>query len=564
MNKVITLTKVLLRNGNAEFNKSGLSSKKKKGVLSKITGIGQIILMLLIFTPFAFSLYAAGEQIYYALKPLNQQSFVLSFGISSSIMLVFIFGIIYSINVYYFSNDLEIVLPLPFKSSEIVLSKFLTVLMYEYLTVLILFSPYIVLYGVKEGITFTYVLYSIIVFLFIPIIPLSLSGVLCMLIMSFTPFIKNKERFRFISSIVVFGFVMVMNVYMQSFQGGSDGNVGVQRLVTSGNMSIIMGINKYILTNTFAIKSLIFNREVTGVLNLILFISVSMLMLYIFIIFAENLYFKGAVGSTEVTSKRRLLTHSEISKGSKGKSQLYSYYLKELRLLMRSPVYFLNCVLMDFVFPLFILIPFVIQEGSFKFLGELRSMMNGNDGKWSLVLSIALGVSLIICAMGPVSASSISREGKDISFNKFIPMDYKTQILSKILSGITINFLGVIFFFIIFCFVFLPNIKLGLFILVLMSLGIVFGNLIGILSDIIHPKLLWEEEHKPVKQNFMLVIYVFILIPLAGVPSFVVINTNLNYNMIFILFSLGVILLNIILWVVIKSIGIKKLKSIEI
>lgn len=47
-------------------------------------------------------------------------------------------------------------------------------------------------------------------------------------------------------------------------------------------------------------------------------------------------------------------------------------------------------------------------------------MINGNEGQWSLVLFIALGVSLIICAMGPVSASSISREGKDISFNKFI------------------------------------------------------------------------------------------------------------------------------------------------
>lgn len=233
MNKVITLTKVLLKNGNAEFSNGGLSTKNKKGVLSKVTGIGKILLMLLIFAPFTFTLYAAGEQIYNALKPLNQQSFVLSFAISSSIMLVFIFGIIYSINVYYFSNDLEIVLPLPFKSSEIVLSKFLTVLMYEYLTVLILFSPYIVLYGIKEGFTFTYVLYSIIVFVFIPIIPLSLSGVLCMLIMSFTPFIKNKERFRFI--------------------------------------------------------------------------SISMLILYIFIIFAEKLYFKGAVGSTEVTSKRVLL-----------------------------------------------------------------------------------------------------------------------------------------------------------------------------------------------------------------------------------------------------------------
>lgn len=559
MSRIITLTKILLKNGNSQFNGDESKTKKKKSIFSKITGVGQFFLLLLIFTPFTFNLYSIAENLYNTFKPINKQGLVLSFAISSSIVIVLIFGVLYSLNVYYFSNDLETLLPLPFKSSEIVFSKFLTVLIYEYLTVLIAFSPSIVLYAIKEGITVTYVLYSIIIFLFIPIIPLSISGVICMVMMSFTPFTKNKERFRLISSIIMFGFIMCVNFYIQKFQGVYSNDVELHK----GNISIITVINKYIVTNTFATKALIFNKDVIGMLNIILFISFSVLVLIIFLIIAQNLYFKGALGSTEITSKRRTLTHSEISKGTKSKTKLYSYFLKEIRLLMRSPVYFLNCVLMNFIFPLFILIPLIMQEGSVKFLREVRIELNGTETNLALPLAIGLGAAIIICSMGPVSASSISREGKSIFINKFIPIDYKTQLLSKILCGVIINFIGVIILFVIMCVMFLPKVKLAIPMLILMFLGTILCNLIGILIDIIHPKLNWSEEHKPVKQNFMLFVYVILLLSLAGTPSIIVLITDMNYYMTFIVFFLGLSILNIILWFIVKNVGVNKLKKIE-
>ncbi|MGD0783867.1 MAG: hypothetical protein ABSA30_13515, partial [Candidatus Aminicenantales bacterium] len=58
------------------------------------------------------------------LSPLNQQVALLTFALLMGQFLVLIFGFYYVISAFYFSRDLEILVPLPLAPSQVLMSKF--------------------------------------------------------------------------------------------------------------------------------------------------------------------------------------------------------------------------------------------------------------------------------------------------------------------------------------------------------------------------------------------------------------------------------------------------------
>ncbi len=75
-------------------------------------------------------------------------------------MFVLLFGILYVLSKYYFSNDLNQLVPLPIKASHILGSKFITLMISEYLTSLPIILPFILIYGIRGGEGLIYWIYS--------------------------------------------------------------------------------------------------------------------------------------------------------------------------------------------------------------------------------------------------------------------------------------------------------------------------------------------------------------------------------------------------------------------
>ena len=65
----------------------------------------------------------------------------------------------------------------------------------------------------------------------------------------------------------------------------------------------------------------------------------------VFLLVARFLYFRGVSGMTDTASKRREIGQKEGLKIIRKRNTKVTYILKEFRILMRTPVYFLNCVL---------------------------------------------------------------------------------------------------------------------------------------------------------------------------------------------------------------------------
>ena len=75
------------------------------------------------------------------------------------------------------------------------MAKFLTVVVYEYLTELIMLFPILMVYGVKNGEGIGFYLMSAVVFLLVPVVPLIMASIIVMIIMRFTNIGRHKDLF---------------------------------------------------------------------------------------------------------------------------------------------------------------------------------------------------------------------------------------------------------------------------------------------------------------------------------------------------------------------------------
>ena len=112
---------------------------------------------------------------------------------------VFIFqAILVCTNVFYFSKDLEYILPLPIKPIELLISKFNNVISITYgMELLLLFVP-LVIYGMLTVKPVLYYFMVPLVLLIFPVFLILIVSTIMLLIMQLTKFIKNKDIFQII------------------------------------------------------------------------------------------------------------------------------------------------------------------------------------------------------------------------------------------------------------------------------------------------------------------------------------------------------------------------------
>ena len=377
MSKFIALTKVLLKTGS----QSSSNKKNKKQIKGVLLGL----LLMVAFTPMAIGFGKFLSMAYDGLHAIGQDAVILGFGLSVVSVVIFFFGIFYAMGIFYFSMDVENLLPLPVKPWHILGAKFTVVLMYEYLTEIIFFAPTLIAYGIKSGGGILYYVYGVVIFLLLPIIPLVIASVINMVIMRFTNIAKNKDRFKYVGGIIAMFFGVGINIYIQRFSQDV-GQSQITEMFIKGNNSLVALATKIFPSTNIAVNSLINADNIKGFVYLILYIAITMIALIIFIILGEVLYFKGVMGVSQVASKRKILSNLELIKNTSQNSSLKIYVLKELRLLFRTPIYFMNCVLMNFLWPIFLLIPIIAQKGGKSQLGELTVFLQGSRN-----IGIALG-----------------------------------------------------------------------------------------------------------------------------------------------------------------------------
>jgi ABC-2 type transport system permease protein len=554
MSRFLALTKVLFKSTG-----EGMFQKDKKKLPKTIA---LMILMAVAFLPMVAMFVAMAATYYSTFVQMNQEGMILAIGVSAASLVIFVFGIFYVMSTFYFSSDIENLLPLPLKPSTILGAKFTVVLIYEYLTELVFLLPIMITFGVMSGAGIPYYLYSILIFLTLPIIPLVAAAFISMLIMRFAPFAKNKDAFSTIAGVFGLFIALGFNVVFQKFGANTQNPEALIQLMAQGNNSLINTISNIFPSGKLAVNALLFNGEIKGLVNILLFIIVTAALLLILLILGEALYFKGVIGISQAASKRKKLSTKELDENTVQSSALTSYLIKELRILFRTPAFFMNCVLMNFLFPLFLFIPFISQPDLLKSIGTVRVFLNSGNLP-GYIIAIVFGVMMFVSVASPTACTAISREGQNIFVCKYLPISYKKQIFAKILSAIMLNFVGLGLIIITIMVVLLPPITLLLQTIVLAILVTIFSAFSGILIDLSFPKLSWDTEQRAVKQNMNVIIEMLAGFALTGLTIFGIVSLGLSLWVSFGILVAVYGIVDLVLYWIISTAGVNMFKKIQ-
>lgn len=326
------------------------------------------------------------------------------------------------------------------------------------------------------------------------------------------------------------------NIGFQGLARSADNSEGLQELIVSGRLSIAENMARYFPGLPNAAKALTDGN----ILHLLIFIAICAISFAVFLVVARAIYFRGVIGINQSVSRREF--DAQKSNGFTASSPIKTYLAKELKLIFRTPIFFMNLALIDIIMPLMLIVSMVVAVGSVN-LASVKNMVTGNVPGGILVTG-AFIIFVFISAMNGITATSISREGKQFQIMQFIPMHYRDQMNAKLLSGMIISMAGMIATLIFLVIFFKINLWTALLMFLAGTNAVILTRITGMFIDASNPKLNWDNEQKAVKQNMNLVFNMLIGLGAAGVA--VVILIFLTQSMLWnsIIFIAGLAVLN--------------------
>ncbi len=417
MSKVFLLIKTYLR----QQYRLADSSKKGKTILV-------IVILALCMTPMVVMLFISFMGSGAMARQNNVVTEMLTFLILTTQMLVLILGIAHLLNVIYLSKDTERLLALPVKPNTIFISKLTYVYLQEAVSNLGISLIVLLPFGIGAGVAWWYYPQMLLVALIAPMLPLLLASIISIPLMWLVSFFKNKGLVTTIVYLLVF--VLFMGGYYYFvFKINVGGEIGEDMI--SALFLRLSQYAKYIFPDFMLAKSL--TAASFGEYALGLFSSLGIN----FALGALSMFISSAVYCKSVS--KQLETPKDIIKIKEGKE--YSKRGKVRALLSVDFKYMLRDTMAGFsmgmgiiMSPLLIvLMLFGMSQGGGE--GFDLSQLIGEAGQ-TLMDIIGLGVAVGLMGFmsitaNIVSTSSFSREGKNISLYKTLPMGSRDLLKSK-------------------------------------------------------------------------------------------------------------------------------------
>lgn len=542
MSNIIALTSVLLKNNLLGGTSKNHSTRNKKDKSVIVYAIILIVYFLIFSVPIVFVLkdllanYDFSELIL---------SFIVPFGGVTSLIFAF-FSIT---SVFYFNKDSETLLPLPIKSSELLIAKFLTSLLSEYFILLMFIFP--IIFGVGMGInaSATYYLYAAGICALMPVVPSVIVSIIIMLLNKVINIGKRKNLFMYLMIALILCFSLGYGLVLG---GAMEMDISELAALFSGETTSIIEASRYIFpffnSGSYALYH---SDEFIGLASFITFIGINLLAMIILYFVGDKLYIKGLTKSSG--NKKNKVDISSSYNYEKG-TTLTMLMRKEWRSICRTPIYMLNIVIMNILMPVVLIITFLISYSQTKAEFAALNVDFSSSSVYLIIICAVMFMSTLGGAVG--SSSAISREGKDAIYMKVFPIDLKKQIDAKVyfatLLDVVVALIAEIPFMIM--------LKIPLYYLLIVNIPLLFMilllNYINVLLDLRKPKLAWSDEAEAVKQNITSLIGVVITLLVSGFIAVLAVllwNNPVNIFVTFLIFTSTMVLCYILMAIYIKK-----------
>ncbi len=511
--------------------------------------------LLMLYTMLMTGIFAAGAV-------LNQPEIVLAIAFLFAEIVIFFFGIFYIMGSFYFSQDLESVVPLPLRPYEVVGGKFAVVMVNEYLTAMPILLPPLIIYGVGTGQGLFYWLKSLVLMLAVPVMPLTAAAIMVMLLMRFINLRRYKDLFAVIGGFAAFAIGIAFSLFVQNVPKNGDPEF-IRNLLASQS-GLIELIGSRFPPIIWAAKGLS-EGGLLGTGYFLLFLAACTLLFLMLLWLSNRVFYKALLAGQEVSRKRKSLTDIQLNKQyGRASGPVQAIMKREWKLLFRTPIYVLNGLSGSIVGPLIVLVMF-FAKGSDEEAMQLFDVINKPEAAPYVLLG-GLGLMLFTAGINLVASTSLSREGQTFWITKLIPVSAEQQITAKFLISYLVSAVGVIVTGIIM-WAFLKVSPAWVFSAILVGLlGAVPMVALNLLLDVFHPKLVWNSEQEAMKQNLNggigMLLSILVLLVL-GIAAFMLLSLQQPMWLVFIALGVISIIMGILFILALFAVAKRKYQELE-
>lgn len=206
---------------------------------------------------------------------------------------------------------------------------------------------------------------------------------------------------------------------------------------------------------------------------------------------------RSLLGFDEQRVKRIAATKSFISRRFRRRRPLLALILREVRLMNREPVYFINGPFIILLMPIILAVMAIVQKGRLNAL--LLQAAAFKEGPGAMLAAAAFGAFL--GSSTSICCTAVSRDAKALPYLKALPIPYRDYALAKFLHGFAFAFFGAL----VggggaTALLGLPAMEsLGAFLLALAFSA--FTCIAGLWLDTANPRLAWDNPTAALKQN---------------------------------------------------------------
>jgi ABC-2 type transport system permease protein len=490
MRKFFSLLKLQI-NAQYGFSNALYNIKHDKKAFWKGVGIGIAILLALgeVIGIYTFLMY----QLYSGAAMINAPQMILTMAAICSGLIVLIFGIFYIIGTLFLARDTEFLASLPLSQGSVFMTKFAMVLLGEYPFAFFLMLPPVIIYGIGTQKGVIYYILAIICTLLLPFLPLVISAFLALLLMNIVSRSKRRDMITIIGSIIMMVLFIGGQNYLMSRMPENREDFLMALLQSSDAIIEFMG---RAFPPSIWITKVLSSGGVDSAWNLLFLVAATIAAFLAVYLLASFIYQRGATAQLETRSApgKTKLTYRRSS-------QVFTIFKNELLIILRTPIYALNSLVVVFMAPLLLAIPFF--GGNFSNDSDLQFIFQflGNNDSQAILMLVSAGIITLLAMINPAVSTTFSREGKNIWVLKTIPVKPVVQVYGKLLAGYSISFVATLVTIVIAIFLFKINVLTAIMILILCSLALVPVSSIGLYIDLIRPKLQWNNPQEAIKQN---------------------------------------------------------------
>ena len=340
--------------------------------------------------------------------------------LAQSLMLVlfimsFILAVKDVVQVLYMADDLELLLPMPFSSTQIVISKLVVASSLPVIISVIGLNSVCLGYGIREGAGALYVIGILLSSVLMPVTGIALATFLVVIFFRLFGFIRNRDLTVALGGLFTFGISIAYIIVSNSLGQKNSVEMAAAFKVISAVASVIPNIS-------FMIRFM-FEGFIAGIL---ISIAISAAVILISVLAIKMFYLDTALSIQNTASNKKAVTN-DLLKSVKKNGMVKALTLYEARSAKRNPAYLVYGFVMTFVWPVIFALPFVFGNSS---LGKVKIPLCSGSAILA-VISFAMTASCFSCGYNILSGTAFSREGSTFAAIRALPVDTKDYYRSK-------------------------------------------------------------------------------------------------------------------------------------